>query len=311
MKNNKPTLTVSIPAYNEESNIEILLQSLLEQKQNNFILNSIVIHTDASTDKTVSIVKRFAKKHPLVSLHENHDRKGKYFRVNQIFNSCESDILVVLDADIALVGDVFLESLTSVMITDREATLVSAHQVLLKPKTFIGNVLYTSFTMWDYVRLSIPNYDSALNYFGSATAYRGSFARSITIPTNLLDPHLFIYLMAKKRNGFRYCMHAQILQWPISTIKDLEKFLRRSIGKKDEKLEEMFGITIAQVYAIPRWNKLIGIFKSFLKQPLYTPLALGLSWIMAKKAMTVQADRTPVWDIVTSTKKPMIFSSKK
>lgn len=302
----KVTLTIAIPAYNEEANIELLLLSLLKQKHANFLLKKIVVYTDASADNTPAIVKRLMKKSSIIQLKEGKGRKGKYFRVNQMFHACTTDIIVVLDADIAPGGDHFLEKLVDAMIADPKAQLVAAHQILIRPTGFIPKVIHTSFVMWDFVRLSIPQYDSALNYFGSATAYRGSFARSVYIPKDLLDPHLYIYLAAKKLNGFRYCLSAEILQVPITTIRDLQKFLRRSIGKRDKKLEQLFDIKIADIYFIPRKNKIIGIMKAFLWQPFYTPLALILSFIMAKKAKSIVADKTPVWDIVTSTKKPIL-----
>ncbi|OGH10554.1 MAG: hypothetical protein A2857_06705 [Candidatus Levybacteria bacterium RIFCSPHIGHO2_01_FULL_36_15] len=308
MKNkSKYTVTIGIPVYNEEANIDNLLISLLNQKCGNFVLREISIYSDGSTDKTHEKIETLIQKNPIIKLKKDRQRKGKYFRVNQIFRECKSDIIVVLDADIALVGNRFLEKLVGVLIADDNAKMVAAHQIPLRPDNFIGKVIHASFVLWDFVRLSIPNHNSALNFFGSATAYRGSFAQSVVIPTFLSDPHLFIYLMADKTNGFRYCRSAEILQWSIATLSDLEKLLRRTIGKKDEKLEKMFGDKIKKVYFIPWQYKLIGILKTFIRLPFYAPLALLLNLIMLKRAAFLKPDTSPIWDIVTSTKKPIKY----
>jgi len=104
----KTKVTIGIPAYNEEQNIENVLLSLMQQKTNTISLEKIIVNSDSSSDKTNAIVKRLNKKYPAITLIENKDRKGKYFRVNQLFHTSKSEVLVILDADIALKGENFL-----------------------------------------------------------------------------------------------------------------------------------------------------------------------------------------------------------
>lgn len=304
MNSKKITVTVGIPAYNEEANIKTLLVSLLNQKCNKLILKEIAVYLDASTDNTCETVESIGKKYPIIKLIKGTARKGKYFRVNEAFRNCESDILVILDADIALVGNDFLEKLVDVMVTDPKAMLVAAHQIILRPNTFIGKILYANFALWDQVRWSVPYYHSPSNYYGSATAYRGSFARSVHIPTSLSDPHFYIYLMADRLDGFRYCRDAEILQLPISTLSDFNKFIHRSIGKRDKELEKIFGSNVEKIRFIPNKYKLLGLLKSFLYEPFYTPFALLLILYM-KMALFIKPDQSSIWNIVKSTKRPI------
>ncbi|HZE86811.1 MAG TPA: glycosyltransferase family 2 protein [Methylomirabilota bacterium] len=305
---NETTVTIGIPAYNEEQNIDNLLQSLLLQKHADFAIQEILVVSDCSNDNTDKIVQKFSQKYPFIKLIQGKNRKGKYFRVNQIFKSCKSDVLIVLDADIALVGKNFIQKLTHTLITDPKAQLVSAHNILLQPKDLIGKVIHANFVLWDFVRQSIPYYDHAANFYGSATAYRGTFARSMTIPDTLSDPHLYIYLSAKKLNGFRYCREAEVLQWPLSTLEDLDKFLNRTIGKKDKMLEKMFDVKIEDVYYFPRRYKFLGLLKALLRYPFYTPLALLLSFSIAKRKLPQKKTNSPIWDITLSSKKPITYA---
>lgn len=304
----KYTLSIAIPAYNEAANIKNLLAALVQQKNTSFSLKEITVYSDGSTDKTGSIVRAFSKKYPQVTLVASKERKGKYFRVNQIFRNCKTDVLIILDADIALAGENCLEKLVTPLLSDPKAMMVAAHNILVRPDNFIGKIIHTNFVLWDNIRLSVPNYDNAANFYGSATGYRGSFARSLIIPDNLTDPHLFIYLAARKVDGFRYCRQAEVLQYPLTTMNDLKKFLNRSIGKKDPVLEKMFNVKIEDVYYFSRRCKLVGLLKTFLWQPLYTPLAIMLSLYIARFMPAGKRNNSPVWDITVSSKKPLQYA---
>lgn len=299
----KLTLTIGIPTLNEEKNIEKLLVQIMKQNHEHFVLKEFIVYSDASTDRTHEIVENIAKHHRIIKLIKGSQRKGKYHRVNELFSLCKTDALVILDADIGLVGENFLNELISVLERDATAQLVAAHQKQLRPTTFIGKIIYTHFLVWDYVRWSIPQYHSARNYYGSATAYRGSFVRSIHIPTNISDPHLYIYLRADIMDGFRYCENAEMVQWPIATMRDYNKFLRRSIGKKDEALIKLFGQEyIDSTRFVHRKYKIIGVIKAFFHEPIFTPLSFLIN-IYMKLAPFIRDDKTANWDVVTSTKK--------
>jgi len=53
----KKTLAIGIPAHNEEANIGFLIKALLEQESRLYVLTEIIVASDASTDKTVELVK--------------------------------------------------------------------------------------------------------------------------------------------------------------------------------------------------------------------------------------------------------------
>ena len=301
----KFTVTVGIPAYNEQKNIEALLLSLFEQKQLSFDLTEIIVYLDASTDNTEKIVKQICNKFPIVKLIKGNSQKGKYYRVNQILRMTRTQGIVILDADIVLVGNEFLENLVKVLIQDSRALLVAAHQEMFRPKNFIGKIIYTNFLHWDYIRLSIPGLHSGTNYYGSATAYRGSFARSIKIPATTNDPHFYLYLSADKSGGFRYCRSAKMKQWPISTFQDLKKFCKRSLGKPDITLTKIFGQEhIDTATHVNLKSKIIGTLRCLLSEPFFMPLSLLiLFYIHYASARTV--DSNSRWEVVSSTKQTL------
>lgn len=308
---NKITVTIGIPAFNEEQNIELFLHSLVKQKLNSIILQKIFVNSDASTDKTNEIVKKVAKEYNNISLIENKTRKGKYFRVNELFQKNKSEVIIIVDADIAIVGNDFIETLTKALVSDPQAKMMVAHNILIRPKGFIAKVLHTHFVLNDFIRLSASDFQNAENFYGSATAYREDFARSLHIPTNLLDPHLYIYLSAKKLDGFRYCRKAEVLQYAPATIKDLKQLLNRTIGKRDKMLEKLFGENkITQSHYVSTRQKIIGTLKCFLWRPFYTPFAILLSIYLGRFARIKKVNTSPIWEINTSTKKAISYANK-
>lgn len=97
MKSRKVTVTIGIPAYNEEVNIKHLLESLLAQKQESFFLKEIIVISDGSTDKTVKIARSI--KSPIIRIIDGKKRLGQSERQNQILSICKGDVLVIIEAD--------------------------------------------------------------------------------------------------------------------------------------------------------------------------------------------------------------------
>jgi len=98
----KPQISVIIPTYNEESNIEHCLKTLCAQSINNF---EIIIVDDGSTDKTKDIVKKYNVR----LIEQNHDGPGKARNLG--VKHSVGDILVFVDADMFF-DKYFIEYLT-------------------------------------------------------------------------------------------------------------------------------------------------------------------------------------------------------
>lgn len=89
-------LSVIIPAYNEEKDIEATIKSLKEQS---LIPNEIIIVDDGSTDRTIEIAKAYKVK----ILSQNH--KGPGVARNQGAKNAKGEILIFVDADMTFDKD--------------------------------------------------------------------------------------------------------------------------------------------------------------------------------------------------------------
>ena len=95
-----PTVNVIFAAYNEETVIEAKLRSLLESDYPKTLL-VVTIGSDASTDRTDTLIEDFAQKYPLnLNLIRFKKRTGKAEIINHLASISTSDVLVCTDANI-------------------------------------------------------------------------------------------------------------------------------------------------------------------------------------------------------------------
>lgn len=90
-----PTLSVVVPAYNEERYIGPCLANLLEQQDD---IREIIVVDNNSTDTTAQIVDAIAATHPIVR-RITESRPGVAFARNAGFDAVTSDIIGRIDAD--------------------------------------------------------------------------------------------------------------------------------------------------------------------------------------------------------------------
>ena len=100
----KPTVSIVIPAYNEESVIKTCIDSILRQTKSAY---EIIVVDNRSRDKTCAIVRKLQHDHPKANirlLHKN-SQQGITPARNHGFNQARGDIIGRIDADSILEPD--------------------------------------------------------------------------------------------------------------------------------------------------------------------------------------------------------------
>ncbi len=92
-----PSVSVIIPAHNEEKCISKTIKSILSLDYPRRLLEVIVVN-DCSKDKTKKIAKGFSKK-GLIRLISNKVNKGKGYSLNRGIAASRGDLVVCMDAD--------------------------------------------------------------------------------------------------------------------------------------------------------------------------------------------------------------------
>jgi len=125
------TISVGIPAYNEEKTISKLLHSLREQPTNGFLLKEIVVNASGSTDGTKANVQAMMPIDSRIKLIYEIERGGKAAALNEILRCVSGDLVLFLDADVAL-GKNAVQNLITPLLQNQEIGVCSGNVMPLK-----------------------------------------------------------------------------------------------------------------------------------------------------------------------------------
>lgn len=301
----KKTVTIGIPAHNEQKNIASLLQAISVQEQNSFILKEIIVICDGSTDNTADIVKKIAKKNSLITLIDDGKRLGKSERLNSLYKKFNSDIFIAFDADVTL-GDKKVISELVKPFEDNKVGLVGGRVYPLPQKKFVGKILEAQEYFWTFIVKSIKNGNNIHSHTGPMSAGSSAFFKTVKIPEYIFADDHFLYLDAI-RKGFIYraTNEARVYKKLPTTISDYLKQSTRFINSA-EQIDKHFGELAVQEYMIPYKKKLRAYFLSFIKYPFYMPLAICLATILkfslGRYKKQISAANIGAWEGVASTK---------
>ncbi|MFH0949243.1 MAG: glycosyltransferase [Candidatus Aenigmatarchaeota archaeon] len=116
---NHPSLSIIIPAYNEEKNIHTCISSLLEQDYPNL---KLIIVDDGSTDKTGKVIKNLMKQNKnIIYIRNSHGGKGS--ALNTGLKHVHTELFGFIDADTSLSAGA-LESMVN-QITKNTAAVIT------------------------------------------------------------------------------------------------------------------------------------------------------------------------------------------
>lgn len=271
------TVTIGIPAHNEEANIGYLLESILSQKSDNFVIEKIYVLCDGCTDSTAEKAKKFSIKHPRITVLDDGKRKGKAGRLNQLYRLNKSKFVFSFDGDVVLKEDRVIERMVRAFETEN-VVLVSGNNQPVKAETLTERIYNAGFKMWYEIRKDYQEGNNVRNIHGCAVALRGVFAKKFQYPPNLSSGDGgFVYMAAKaQRKNFRFVKNAVILFRSVNNLQDFLLQASRNLYA-GTVVGEHFGDGFYKEYAVPHEYKLKGIAKSLSSDPIFTTLALILS----------------------------------
>ncbi|HPW87442.1 MAG TPA: glycosyltransferase family 2 protein, partial [Chitinophagales bacterium] len=96
------TLSVIVPAYNEENTIQRILQKIGEVELMGGTQKEIIVVNDCSADNTERRVREFQEQHPEMNIvYKKHEvNKGKGAALRTGIQSATGDFVIVQDADL-------------------------------------------------------------------------------------------------------------------------------------------------------------------------------------------------------------------
>ena len=269
----KPTITIGIPAYNEEANIKHLLVSVLGQNQVNYDLAEIIVISDGSKDRTVFEAESVNDARILVI--EKRENRGLPFTQNEIGERARGDILVMLDADILPVGDHFVEKIIEPILAGDGIDLVSADTVPACPKTFFEKIIVDSHEFKQYMYRKINKGDTIYLCHGRARAFSKRLYKTIRWPSPQHGEDAFSYLFCISRGfAFAYQHKAEVIFRSPSNWRDYVRQSQRFLDGQEIMTKDYPPKLVRKEYALPKKIIIETMLVFLLKKPITTTLFL-------------------------------------
>jgi glycosyltransferase involved in cell wall biosynthesis len=303
MATGSTSVTVGIPAYNEEANIKNLLESIMSQRRENFVLEKILVVSDGSTDATASIVRQFSD--PLVELVEFKLRQGLAAGQNEIVRRAESDILVLLDADVLPTSADCLEELIRPILSGTRVGLTSAETVSAPPRGFFERVIAFSHELKVAMYKQINDGANIYLCHGRCRAFAKSLYKNLHWPVQYSED-AFSYLSCLK-SGFQFVFtpRAGVLFRCPDNLSDHVKQSRRFMDGK-RQMEKYFAPEfVRKEYRIPFFITLRTSLLYFLKNPVKLAV-YAYAYLYARFFPTYNPASHSLFEISASSKKVLL-----
>ncbi len=272
-----PTLSVLIPAYNEEKSIRDTIKSVLDINYPKNLFEIIVID-DGSTDNTLKIIKEF--KNIKILSKEN---SGKADSLNKAIMIANNEIIVVVDADSYPDKDSFLKMVPYFL--DKNVGAVTSSIMVKNPKNLIEKLQSTEYIFIAFARKLLDSIGSVYVTPGPLSMYRkdallkvGGFDKR-----NLTEDIEIAWNLLKHGYDVRMCLGARVytkckdnlktwwkqrVRWNVGGLQTIAKY-KNTFGKKNFK---MLGMFVTPFFIFTWVLSLFGLFifgYLFLKKVIY------------------------------------------
>jgi glycosyltransferase involved in cell wall biosynthesis len=296
----KITVSICIPAYNEEENIENILKQIFKQKKDGFIIKEIFVSSDGSTDRTVEIAKKYEKKG--VRIHEGQVNRGQTYRQNEIIAKSTTDILVLLNADIVLGDDKVIYRLILPIVEGADLTAQWAKP--LHPQTFFERILYAGFHLKYYVYSNYKGGNNIYTCIGHMRALSKRFYSTVIFPTVSDGEDQFLYLSCVS-GGYKYRHPNKISSYfrlpnSFNDYKDYAIRIFQTQTKFQNVFEEKL---IKKERYLPISLQIKGCLHIFKHHPLHGILYIIMHLVVQQWALRKPYNSKNTFRISTSTKK--------
>lgn len=301
----KATVTIGIPAFNEEKNIVNAIKSVLNQKKDNFIIKKILVYSDGSNDDTVKVSKSIRSR--LVQVVKGTNRKGKSFRLNQIFKSSVSDILVLLDADCVLDENAINKLVEK--FEKAKVGLVGSNAVPVSSNAFVSSIVSVGVRINKSASQKWRKGKNLYSFRGSLVGLSEKLYKNLSMPSTP-GTDAYLYFSALKMGlGVEYAKDAKVYYSLPTILKGHIKQSSRFI-QSQRAMKKYFGKNVSKEYELPFKFLLSETVTEIIKNPLYSSLFIILKAFIGFQSLIQKQKITGIWDIASSTKKGIRINEK-
>ena len=295
--NNKPTLNIVLSALNEEANIGYLIDDLSKQTAKSYELKHIIICSDGSIDETNEVVK--SKNNENVVLLDHKDTIGHPERQNEMLRMSETDVVIILNADIQIDDPEFVEKLAKPVING-EADLISCIMYEKEPVTFFEKVVYNSMEVKREIFDDINGGINVYTCHGPCRALSQRFYKTLEFTAGSGEDAYSYFSCIKNGFKYKYVTDTYIKYRLSNNFSDYKKQNMRFVKSKDLREEEFGKEFIKEQFGIPLDKAALAIVKNVVKHPV-----LSFCYVIVYSAglLSYKLGKTPSsWELAKSSK---------
>lgn len=308
----KVTLSIGIPAYNEEKNIAQLLHSIAKQRQDKYKLESVYVICDGCTDNTVQVVEDLSRKYSFIKLYSDKKRKGKADALNRIYDLNRSEYLLTIDADLVIVNKICIDNMILEITKNKSVNLVGPRHICVKPNSFMGKFAYISYVSFEDAFLKLNKGNNFYAMMG-AGLMRKELTDSFKFPKGTISDQCYLYAVATRnnKNGFKLVRKAQVLFRPVSTFMDWRALGVRSVIGDKRDVAKHFGKEILNEYRIPKKLYFMSLLKWLIKSPVLMTGSVLMNLYIRKFPYTKLTPKNGIWQTTDSSKERIYLNVSK
>lgn len=265
MRRKKVSISIGIPAYNEEANIKKLLLSILSQNSKNFTLKEIIVISDYSTDNTEREVK--SVKDQRIKLINNKKRVGLAGGQNKIIKLFKGEILVLLNADVLPANNSFLDNLIKPFYENTNVALVGPKITPLKANTFFETIINNSVEFKDSMAEKWRKGNNLYLCRGAGRAFNREFAKKIYWKDSLSEDAYSYLLCIKNEYKFVYERYAKLYYKSPDNFGDHKKQSARFVSGPEVMSKYFSKELVKREYTIPKNIIIQSMLEYFWKNP--------------------------------------------
>lgn len=294
------SVTVGIPAFNEEANIGGLIDQVLQQHETGFRLDQVIVVSDASTDRTCAVVEQARARDPRVTLVASSLRQGRSACQLQFMRMCNADVLVSFDGDVLLPNPNVLSRLIAPIAAG--ADIVAGGLVAAPPRSFLEKALASGLNLRNRVSAEYRNGDNVYTCHGPIRAFSRK-AYEIYPCGDGSAEDAYSYLWAKTHAlKYVFAENAEAeIQLP-TTLRDQRLQSARFQLNQCELCHNFSEALVRAEFRLPPALCIKGLLQLLRSEPLHTLAYMGLL-LMTILTTPKIGSRSNTWEIATSTKR--------
>lgn len=295
-------VTVWVPAFNEEKNIQNVIKQILSQKESYWRLKNLIVVCDGSEDNTIALAEKIKDKR--IRIIEGSKNLGKVRRLNQVAKNFDADVLVQIDADVTFKDNNVISLLVKEFRNDRNTKLVGGNSKVFPPNNFFQKSINTSYEVYYRSRNMIDGGHNIFGCTGAILAMKKELVNEIHIPQEVIAEDTYLFFLNKSLGfDFRHAKDAIVYFKMAGNLKDFLKQVFRSHPESIEYMfEEYFGKAVGKEYQRPRKFYLKSILKIFIEQPVYTVTMIAIKILCIPMFPILSSRYQKEWFTAASTK---------